>query len=60
MMEIRAGDPEAVLRLQMSGDLRGEWDADRLEQVVSNLVGNAIQYGNGTPSPLPVRNRATR
>ena len=36
----------------MSGDLRGEWDADRLEQVVSNLVGNAIQYGNGTPITL--------
>jgi serine/threonine protein kinase len=33
----------------VSGDLRGEWDADRLEQVVSNLVGNAIQHGNGTP-----------
>jgi signal transduction histidine kinase len=52
MMEIRAGQPEAVLRLQVSGDLRGEWDADRLEQVVSNLVGNAIQHGNGTPITL--------
>jgi signal transduction histidine kinase len=49
LMEIRAGQPEAVVRLQVSGDLRGEWDSDRLEQVVSNLVGNAIQHGNGTP-----------
>jgi hypothetical protein len=52
MMEIRAGHPEALLRLRVSGDLRGEWDSDRLEQVVSNLVGNAIQHGNGTPITL--------
>ena len=51
-MEIRAGQPDAVLRWQGSGDLRGEWDADRLAQVVSNLVGNAIQYGGGTPITL--------
>jgi signal transduction histidine kinase len=52
MIEIRASHPQALLRLQVSGDLRGEWDADRLEQVVSNLVGNAIQHGNGTPITL--------
>jgi signal transduction histidine kinase len=52
MLEIRAGQPEAVLRFQASGDLRGEWDADRLAQVVSNLVGNAIQHGGGTPVTL--------
>ena len=51
-MEIRAAQPEAVLRLQVTGNLRGEWDADRLEQVVSNLVNNAIQHGNGTPITL--------
>jgi signal transduction histidine kinase len=52
MLETRAGHPDAVLRFQASGDLRGEWDADRLAQVVSNLVGNAIQYGGGTPVTL--------
>ena len=50
--EIRAGHPEAVLQLQTSGDLRGEWDIDRLTQVVSNLVGNGIQHGGGTPITL--------
>jgi signal transduction histidine kinase len=29
-----------------SGDLTGEWDSDRLTQLVSNLVGNAVQYGS--------------
>ena len=49
MTEVRAGQPDAILRWQGSGDLRGEWDADRLGQVVSNLVANAIQHGGGTP-----------
>ncbi len=52
MMEIRAAQPDAVLQLHVSGDLRGEWDADRLEQVVSNLVGNATEHGSGTPITL--------
>jgi signal transduction histidine kinase len=55
IMEIRAAQPEAPLQLHVSGDLRGEWDADRLEQVVANLVGNAIQHGNGTPVTLTGR-----
>jgi signal transduction histidine kinase len=49
MIEIRAGHPEAVVRLQASGNLRGDWDPDRLAQLVSNLVGNGIQHGGGTP-----------
>jgi signal transduction histidine kinase len=49
MIELRAGQTEAVVRLQADGDLRGEWDTDRLAQLVSNLVGNAIQHGDGTP-----------
>jgi len=52
MIEIRTGQPDAVVRLQADGDLRGEWDPDRLAQVVSNLVGNAIQHGGGTPVTL--------
>jgi signal transduction histidine kinase len=52
MIEIRAGQPEAVVRLQADGDLRGEWDPDRLAQLVSNLIGNAIQHGGGTPVTL--------
>lgn len=54
MIEIRVGEPGAVVRLQADGDLRGEWDPDRLAQVVSNLVGNAIQHGDGTPVTLTV------
>jgi signal transduction histidine kinase len=52
MLEIQDACPEAVLRLDACGNLRGLWDADRLAQVVSNLVGNAIQHGDGTPITL--------
>jgi signal transduction histidine kinase len=55
LIEIRAGQPDAVVRFEATGDLRGEWDADRLAQVVSNLVGNAIQHGGGTPVTLTAR-----
>jgi signal transduction histidine kinase len=33
------------LRFTAQGDLHGEWDHDRLAQVFSNLVRNAIQHG---------------
>jgi signal transduction histidine kinase len=52
IIELRAAQSNAVARLQAAGDLRGEWDPDRLTQVVSNLVGNAIQHGDGTPITL--------
>ena len=32
------------IRLTLSGRPRGQWDSDRLAQVISNLVGNAIQH----------------
>lgn len=38
----------------------GEWDEERLEQVLANLVSNAIKYGNGGPVRVDVRAEATR
>ncbi|MDB4987654.1 MAG: histidine kinase [Myxococcaceae bacterium] len=34
----------------------GLWDRMRLEQVVSNLISNAIRYGNSQPIRVTVRN----
>ena len=38
--------PNAVFRFTPTGDLRGDWDKDRLAQVLSNLLGNALQHGD--------------
>jgi signal transduction histidine kinase len=58
MLEVRTANPKAELRLETSGNLAGDWDADRLAQVVSNLVGNAIQHGQGTPVTLRARGKS--
>src|SRR3954467_15167618 len=41
--EIRAAHPERIFRLETSGELHGEFDPERLEQVLSNLLNNAVQ-----------------
>jgi signal transduction histidine kinase len=37
------------LQVDARGPLRGRWDHLRLEQVLSNLLANAIKYGAGHP-----------
>ena len=43
--ELQTVHPNATIEVESSGDLRGTWDKDRLEQVISNLIGNAMQHG---------------
>jgi PAS domain S-box-containing protein len=35
------------VKLDAEGDLWGDWDPDRMAQVISNLVGNAVQHSDG-------------
>ncbi|CAA9385443.1 MAG: hypothetical protein AVDCRST_MAG64-895 [uncultured Phycisphaerae bacterium] len=43
--EVRAAHPTRTVTWRREGDLTGAWDAARLRQVLSNLLGNAIQHG---------------
>jgi K+-sensing histidine kinase KdpD len=43
--ELEVTNPGCPLSLEAVGDTVGEWDADRLAQVFSNVVGNAVQHG---------------
>ncbi|QHI96744.1 GAF domain-containing protein [Xylophilus rhododendri] len=42
--EMEIAHPERSFSLQHLGNGRGEWDADRLAQVIGNLLSNAVAY----------------
>jgi len=43
--ELRTANPERTIALSIRGDARGLWDAARMGQVISNLIGNALTHG---------------
>jgi signal transduction histidine kinase len=43
--EMKAGHPGREFRLAVSGELRGSFDAARMQQVLGNLLNNAVQHG---------------
>jgi len=43
--EAKTGNPGRTLVVHTEGDLRGNFDRDRVLQAIGNLVGNAIQHG---------------
>ncbi|MFP2960687.1 ATP-binding protein [Myxococcus sp. 1LA] len=42
--ELEVAHPMRRFELVLSGNGWGDWDADRIAQAASNLVGNAVQY----------------
>ncbi len=42
---LRFAYPQRTLHFHPDGDLTGDWDGPRLRQVISNLMGNALQHG---------------
>ena len=54
VLEMQASHTDAIVRCSASGNVTGEWDGDRLAQVLSNLIGNAIQHGGKGPVTLDI------
>jgi PAS domain S-box-containing protein len=55
--EAREAHPGRAIECETSGELDGEWDPDRLEQVLSNLITNAVTHGDD-PIRVTVRGAA--
>ena len=52
----RAVHPQSRLELRLEGDITGRWDGERLQQVLRNLVSNAVAYGApGEPVRVSVK-----
>ncbi|CAN5922338.1 hypothetical protein BH11MYX3_BH11MYX3_03480 [soil metagenome] len=52
----RAGSPVSV----DVDEVRGRWDRARIDQVVTNLLGNAVKYGRGSPIQVSVKRDGDR
>ncbi|KAA6166843.1 HAMP domain-containing histidine kinase [Pseudomonas marginalis] len=63
--EACAGHPDCQIHLHIDGDAQGQWDRGRIDQLLQNLIGNALQHGlnsqavtlslNGTPDSVELR-----
>ncbi|WNG24582.1 response regulator [Cystobacter fuscus] len=53
--EVQMSFPDREVRVEIDGDGQGAWDTDRMAQVITNLVTNALKY---SPAGTPVTVRA--
>jgi signal transduction histidine kinase len=56
--ELALANPQCRIEVGRDGDLSGEWDPDRLEQVASNLISNAVDHGDDTPVQVELAGEA--
>jgi len=56
LAEVQAANPTRQFQTALQGETWGEWDPDRLSQVFTNLVGNAVQHSPPS-SPVTVTSR---
>jgi signal transduction histidine kinase len=46
--ELEAAHPDRSILVEATGNVAGQWDHERLLQVFSNLISNALHHGTGT------------
>ena len=49
-----AAHPGRTVTLDVTGDVLGDWDANRIHQILGNLVSNALKYGS-PDAPVSVK-----
>jgi len=54
VLETELTHPERPVSVDVRGDVVGVWDRDRMYQLLSNLIGNAVQHGEPR-TPIAVR-----
>ena len=54
-MAMMANERHSELKLEGCEPLIGYWDRLRIDQVVSNLISNALKYGEGKPVTVSLR-----
>jgi PAS domain S-box-containing protein len=53
----KAIEAKSAVSIDTEGDARGHWDRRRLEQVVANLLSNALKYGEAKPIAVTIEGR---
>jgi signal transduction histidine kinase len=48
LKEVQSMHPGSKLDCEIKGDTKGRWDKARIAQVLTNLLSNAIQYGDSS------------
>jgi signal transduction histidine kinase len=46
--EACAGQPDCSPNFKIEGDTYGQWDRARIDQLLQNLIGNALQHGSNS------------
>lgn len=46
LREHQAASPQRVIETSATGEFHGSWDTERISQLASNLIGNALKHGD--------------
>lgn len=55
-LQAEISNSKSTLTLDLHGDQPGYWDRMRIEQILINLLSNALKYGAGSPITISTRN----